>query len=447
MPVSNIFEVGKRSLLAYQSAIQTTAGNISNSNNENYARRKAEISQMIAGFSSLGFSTEQSTRMRQRFAEHQLWQENQDLNHYQTSNTLLSQIEDIYAEDTESGITSLLTQFWNSWNDLANDPESDYARVLVKDKGLLLTNAFSRMHRDLRQMQGQIRPEVDVRVTEINQILNQLSTINQKLRYEESSDLLDTRDQLIKSLSDELNIKVREKDTGEVSIYVDGYLLVADDTINTLRTGIETVDGENQIKIYFGDSDKTVNMGSGTLQGLLNTHNQEIPDHLDRLDQLAVHLAESVNELHVTGENPTGTTNISFFAASVSGAADFKLNDAILHNLSLIATRLPAESEGSGGIAQSISDLQYNKGLNGSTDLEYFHGMLTELGNKIQETGFLEQSQRLIVEQLQNQKEAISGVSLDEEMTRLVQYEQAYQAAAKIINTVDEMVDTILSLK
>lgn len=447
MPISNIFEVGKRSLLAYQSAIQTTAGNISNSNNENYARRKADLSQMIAGFSSLGFSAEESIRMRQRFAEHQLWQENQDLNHYQTSNMLLSQIENIYAEDTESGITTLVTQFWNSWNDLANDPESDYARAIVKDKGLILTNAFSRMHRDLRQMQGQIRPEVDTRVTEVNQTLNQLSTINQKLRYEKSSDLLDKRDQLIKSLSDELNIKVREKDTGEVSIYVDGYLLVADATVNTLRTGIETVNGENQIKIYFGDSDKTVNMGSGKLQGLLNTHNQEIPDHLDRLDRLAVHLAESVNEIHVTGENLAGTTNISFFAASVSGAADFKMNDAILQDISLIATRLPAEAEGSGSIAQSISDLQYNKGMNGSTDLEYYHGMLTELGNKIQETGFLEQSQRLIVEQLQNQKEAVSGVSLDEEMTRLIQYEQAYQAAAKIINTVDEMVDTVLSLK
>jgi len=447
MPVSSIFEIGKRSLLAYQSAIQTTSGNISNSNDENYARRRAELSQMIGGFSALGFSTEESTRLRQRFAENQLWQENQHLNQYQTNNMLLTQVENIFAEDTESGLSTLLTQFWNSWSDLANDPESDYARAIVKDKGVLVTNSFNRMHRDLREMQGQIRPEVDTRIEQINQTLDQLSGINQKLRYQSSPYLMDQRDQLIKDLSSEFDIRVKELDTGEVSIYVDGYVLVSDQTVNKLNSAVETINGENQIKIYLGDTDKEINVNSGTLQGLIHTHNNEITNSIDRLNELAVHLAESVNSLHITGENANGTTNINFFAGDVSSAADFRVNDAIVQDISLIATRLPGEEEGSGAIAQSISDLQFNKGLNGSTGLEFYHGMLTELGNKIQEAGFLEQSQALIVEQLQNQKDSVTGVSLDEEMTRLIQFEQAYQAAAKVINTVDEMVDTILSLR
>lgn len=447
MPVSSIFEIGKRSLLAYQSAIQTTSGNISNSNDENYARRRAELSQMIGGFSALGFSTEESTRLRQRFAENQLWQENQDLNQYQANNMLLTQVEDIFAEDTESGLSSLLTQFWNSWSDLANDPESDYARAIVKDKGVLVTNAFNRMHRDLREMQGQIRPEVDTRIEQINQKLEQLSGINQKLRYQNDPNLMDQRDLLIKDLSSEFDIRVKELDTGEVSIYVDGYVLVSDQTVNLLKSSVETIDGENQIKIFLGNTDKEVNVQSGTLQGLIHTHNEEIVSSIERLNELAVYFAESVNTLHLSGENANGTTNINFFASDVSSAADFRVNDAVLQDISLIATRLPGEEEGSGSIAQSISDLQFNEGLNGSTGLEFYHGMLTEIGNKIQEAEFLEQSQSLIVAQLQNQKDTVTGVSLDEEMTRLIQFEQAYQAAAKVINTVDEMVNTILSLK
>lgn len=446
MAVSNIFEIGKRSLLAYQSAIQTTSGNISNSSNENYARRRVEISQMIGGFNALGFSAEESVRLRQRFAEHQLWQENQDLNQYQTNNKLLSQIEDIYADDTESGLSSLLTQFWNSWSDLANDPESEYARVLVKDKAVLLSNSFQRMHSDLRQMQAQIIPEVNSRVSEVNQTIEQLSAINKKLRLDNQPDLLDRRDALISKLSDSIDIKVSEKENGEVSIYLDGYLLLSDDTINKLRTDIKTVDGENRIKMYLNDSQKELRAGSGNLQGLLNTYNEEIVSHIERLDRLAVHIADSVNAIHETGENANGSTNISFFDSSVSGASDFKVNDAILNDISLIATRLPTESEGSGSIAQQIADLQNGKTINGGSDLDFFHGILTGLGNKIQEADFMEQSQTLIVNQLQNQKEQITGVSIDEEMTRLVQFEQAYQAASKIINTVNEMVDTILSL-
>ena len=447
MPVSNIFEIGKQSLLAYQSAIQTTAGNISNSNNENYARRRVAISQMLGGFSALGFNPEESVRMRQRFAEQQLWSENQSLNEYSTSNMLLSQIEDIYAEDTESGLSTLLSQFWNSWSDLANDPESDYARAIVKDKGLLLTNAFGRMHEDLKQMQAQIRPEIDSRISEVNQILQQISSINQKLRYENAPDLMDQRDQLLSNLSSELDIKVKEKETGEVSIYADGYLLVSDSTVNTLRTEVVNIDDSYEMHIYWGDSDKELNPGSGAIQGLLNSHNVEIPDHLSKLDQLAVQLADTVNGVHESGENLSGITNISFFDSVVTGAADFKVNGAILNDISLIATRQIGEGEGSGSIAQSISDLQYNKGMNGSTTMEFYHGILSQLGNKIQESGFLQQSQKLIVEQLQNQKESITGVSIDEEMTRLVQYEQAFQAASKIINTVDEMTTTLLNLK
>ncbi len=446
MPISNIYELGKQTLLAYQSAIQTTSGNISNSNNENYARRRVELSQLVGGFSGIGISVEKSIRLRQEFAEHQLWNENQHLNEFTTNNELLRQIEGIYAEDTESGITALLTEFWNSWSNLANDPENEYSRAIVRDKGVLLSNSFRRIHSDLVEMQDQIRPEIDAHITEVNQILEELSRINQRIRSGRSDELLDQRDQLLKKLSSEIDIKVKEQDSGMVNIYLDGYVLISDDTINTIRAQQSSTNDENKITIYLGTSDKTINVGSGKLKALIKAHNEEIPDQLHNLDQLAVHIANSVNTIHEAGENLAGSTNISFFASDVSGAADFRVNSAIVNDLSLIASRRPAEGEGSGSIAQDISDLQYASTLNGSTDMEFYHSVMTQLGNKIQEADFQEQSQQLIVEQLQNQRDSVTGVSLDEEMTHLVQFQQAYQAAAKIVTTVDEMVNTVLGM-
>ncbi len=446
MPISNIYEIGKQTLLAYQSAIQTTSGNISNSNNQNYARRRVELSQLVGGFSGIGISVEKSVRMRQEFAEHQLWNENQHLNEYQTNNALLRQIEGVYAEDTESGITSLLTEFWNSWSNLANDPENEYSRAIVRDKGVLLSNSFRRIHSDLVEMQDQLRPEIDAHITEVNQTLQELSRINQRIRSSRSDELLDQRDQLLKKLSSEIDIKVKEQDSGMVNIYLDGYMLISDDTVNTLRAQQSSTNNENRVTIYLGTSDNAINVGSGKLKGLLKAHNEEIPDQLHNLDQLAVHIADSVNAIHETGENLAGTTNVSFFASDVNGAADFKVNSAIINDLSLIASRLPTEGNGSGSVAQDISDLQYASTLNGSTDLEFYHSVMTQLGNKIQEADFQEKSQELIVEQLQNQRDSVTGVSLDEEMTQLVQFQQAYQAAAKIVTTVDEMVNTVLGM-
>ncbi len=446
MPISNIYELGKQTLLAYQSAIQTTSGNISNSNNENYARRRVELSQLVGGFSGIGISVEKAVRMRQEFAEHQLWSENQHLNEFITNNELLRQIEGVYAEDTESGITSLLTEFWNSWNNLANDPENEYSRAIVRDKGVLLSNSFRRIHGDLVEMQDQIRPEIDAHITEVNQTLEELSRINQRIRSGRSDELLDQRDQLLKKLSSEIDVKVKEQDSGMVNIYLDGYVLISDDTINTIRAQQSSTNDENKVTIYLGASDKTINVGSGKLKALIKAHNEEIPDQLHNLDLLAVHIADSVNTLHEAGENLAGSTNISFFASDVSGAADFRVNSAIVNDLSLIASRRPAEGDGSGSIAQDISDLQYASTLNGSTDLEFYHSVMTQLGNKIQEADFQEQSQQLIVEQLQNQRDSVTGVSLDEEMTHLVQFQQAYQAAAKIVTTVDEMVNTVLGM-
>ncbi len=447
MPISNIFEIGKRSLLAYQSAIQTTSGNVANANNENYNRRRAQLQQSLTGFASLGLNGGEVVRLRQRYAEHQLWQENQRLGEYENTNRLLRQIENVFAENTESGINSLLNQFWSAWDDLANDPESAFARNLLRDKARLLTNAFQRIHGDFRQLQGQIQPEIQAQVAEVNEHTARLAELNSRLMYDKNNpDLLDERDRLIGELSEKLDIKVKEKDNGVVNIYTDGLLLVSDDTSNNLRMEVQTMDGEQQVLFFLNSSDRSININSGSLKALVDIHNEKIPDYVRQLDQLAVTIATEVNKIHKAGENLDGLTDIPFFAEDVTGAANFRVDEGVLNNPSLIATRAPGEGEGSGSIAQSISDLQSARVANGVTINDFYNALLSDVGNKIQEADFMESSQQLVVQQIKNQKESVTGVSLDEEMTKLVQFQQAYAAAAKIVTTVNSMVETVLSM-
>jgi len=445
--MSKIMETGKRSLLTYQSAISTTSQNISNVNNPEYSRRRVDFTSLSGGLTGLGVTLDENIRLRQRFAEHQMWTENQQLGLYDAYQSMFTQIEDIFASGTGADLNTALSGFWDSWSDLANDPESSYARTIVRDKGQILVNAFNRQHTDLINLQNQIEPEIETMVDEINGYLKQLQGLNTNIRTSGAAELMDERDRILGELSQMIDIKVKEKDNGEVSVSSAGLLLVSADKYMELEARHSDGSGSGPMQIYYKNSTQQVAVSSGSVFARLDTYNNRIPEYLEKLDDLAVELANQVNSLHFSAENNTGITNINFFSGTVSGAADFTLDGAVAADPGLIATRAAGEGEGSGSAAQAISDLQFSNVLSNTTFSSYYNSMLVGIGSHLQESQAMYSSQKLIISQLQNFRDETAGVSLDEEMTRLIQYENAYQAAAKVVTTVDQMIEAVLAMK
>jgi len=448
MSISRIFEIGKRSLLTYQSAINTTSNNIANVNKEGYTRRRINLSEMtssmgLVGQIGWGVDVDKIVQIKQLMVENQIYHENQNLGKYSADKSLYTQIEAIYADSTGAGLSDVLTDFWNSWNDLANDPESQGIRSVVKEKGKLLANTFNRIHSKFTDMQDQTASEILVQVETINQIISQISKLNEKISVSNSLDLKDERSLLINQLSKYINIDVRQNND-KITISTDGFILVSDGNINLLSTEISTENDFRKINIKINNINHRPDITSGELASLLETHNKTIPDNLQNLNDLAAGLAKHVNDIHSSGYNLDNVTGVNFFNENIVSASDFKLNDAIEQNPALIATRSSLSGEGDGSIAQAIFDLQFNDIINGQTASNFYNSMITDIGNQLKDSSFLYDSQQLIVQQLENQRESISGVSLDEEMTKLMQYEQAYQAATKVVSTVDEMVQTLL---
>lgn len=448
MSISSLFEIGRRSLLGYQRAIDVTSGNIANANNENYTRRRLDLSSLnrLNGFGS-GSNNDSLMRMRQKFAEYSLWRENHNLGRYEKEESLLKQIESIFGEDSDGSIQNVMIEFWNAWNELANDPESESARSLLKNKGILLANTFKTNHTRIVKMQRQMDPEINDTVNKINQISNQLLQINQQVRVGPSADLLDERDLLIDELSHLINIDVKEKDNGEVSVLFGGHILISENKANPIELSINSNNNLHSARVTFKDSNYEPDIDGGKLAGLINVFNNKIPGYLSQLDTLAVNLAEQVNSIHKTGYNIAGTTGLNFFTSNITGAANFRMDDAIMNNPTLIASRAATEGVGDNSIAEAMFNLQFNTIIANETPSDFYTSLVTAIGTDIDDVSFLRHSQELITQQLQNQRDEISGVSLDEEMTKLIQYEQAYQAAAKIVTTVDEMLQTIINLK
>jgi flagellar hook-associated protein 1 len=450
MSISSLFEMGRRSLTGFQSAIDTTSNNIANANNEGYTRRRVNMQNLtsVSGFAGFGSGMDSNglDRMRQKFAELSLWRENNNLGKYEKTESLLKQIESIFGDDSDGSLQNVMAEFWNSWNDLASDPESDSLRTLVKNKGQLLTNSFQNTYSRVVSLQRQIEPEIYESVNVINDISNQLLDINQQLRLGNSPDLLDRRDQLITELSKIINIDVREKENGEVSVLTGGHILISENKANRIDVSIDRTNNIRTSSITFKDSNFQPEIDGGSLAGVLEVFNDKIPNYLDQLDTLADNLSSQVNAAHSAGYNLAGTTGINFFSSSGTGASNFTMNQAVVNNPTLIATRGATEGVGANSVAESIFSLQFDTIVANETPSDFYVSLVTEIGSEIDDASFLRDSGELITQQLQNQKDQVSGVSLDEEMTKLVQYEQGYQAAAKIIQTVNNMIDTVLQL-
>lgn len=447
MALTRLLEVGKRSLLSSQSAINTTAGNIANVNTEGYTRRRANINNVnLTGQIGIGVTVDDISRIRQGFIDKQLWGENHGLGKHETLSRMLTQVEATFADSTDGGVRAALEQFWDSWSELADDPESASAREIVRDSGSRLATVLNSTHGDLLAQQEQAVRELDLQLEDVNRLTTEIASINSELTRGETPELLDERDRLVNELSSKVNISVKEGSNNSVNISVNGVQLVSGVESLDLETSYTQTLGVYKAVVHIPGFEKELEGLSGEVGALQDMVNRFVPQYIEDLNTLTRAVAGGVNELHAAGANLDDITGLNFFDFAEGGAGAIKVAPEILADAGLIATRTPGSGSGNNDTVNAISALQSSNLLNGNTAAGYFSDMMSGLGNQLQESRIAENSQQLITGELLSQRDSISGVSLDEEMTRLVQYEQSYEAAARLVRTVDEMMDTLLSI-
>ncbi|MEE9161342.1 MAG: flagellar hook-associated protein FlgK [Candidatus Neomarinimicrobiota bacterium] len=448
--LSFLSEIGKQGMLLNQFKIQVTGKNVANVNTAGYSRQRVDVNpilpELLASF-SLGSAIKGDTlrRIRENFVDRQFWSQNSLLAQYNTEESLLSQIEGVLPASNETGLGVMLDEFWGSWNDLANDPESSVTRTLVRDRAQTLALSFNRAFDEIVSFQNTVAAEVKDRVAVVNDLASQIAELN-KLNPGGNPDLDDQRDRLIGRMAEIANIAVEFTETG-VSVFVSGLQLVSGRT--AFEIAVQETTGENgigQIRTTIGGTDREIKIQSGELSGLIAVHNNDIPDLLDRLDTLAVSVAEEVNAIHLTGFNLTDVTGLNFFADTVEGAASLAVDSAILADVDLIATSDAAGEPGNGNIAKAMADLADKEVIGNQTIGQFYRSMVGTLGNRIQESAFLAANQQRIVEHLEGQRQSVAGVSMEEEMTRLMQLEQAFTAASRLVTMADELTRTVLNM-
>ena len=440
-----ILGIARRALNAHQAAMNSYGNNIANVNTEGYSRQRVTLKTATPlrtpqGFLGSGVSVENVERIRSTLVDQQIMGEKPSLNQYEFKNDALQFVEGVFNEPSDFGINRNLEDFFNSFHDLANDPESTAARSVVRQKGVALANNFNRIDRQLRAYQKQLNSELSQNVNEINRITSQIAKLNENIVKVEfggvqAPDLRDQRDLLVDDLSKLVDVRTFEKEAGSINVHVGGRALVVDSHSEKLSLVTQSEAAAGPI-VAFEQDGSQVNFTNGKIKGILDVRDGNIPDYLSQLDQLAVSIATEVNAVHSGGYNLNDISGINLFDPNTSGAHDFAMSVEVMNDANLIAASNVTGEPGNNNVALAIASLQDGLTINDGqlTFGDFYNSLISKLGSDTQEAGFLKSGYSLTVERLEFTRQSISGVSLDEEMTNMIEAQQAYTAATQLGN-------------
>lgn len=452
-------EIAKRGLFAQQRAQQTTAHNITNANTEGYSRQRTDLESAYMRFGGLweigmGVNVSDVSRIRDSFTDMQIRNELSGLAEWDVQSELLRQVEDIFNEPTDIGVSAVLNRFWESLETLSNDAGSSEARETVKERAVTLASTINHTANQLHEMQNDINFRINVKVDKVNSLASQISDLNQLIQTMETSgktapDLRDKRDILVDELSSLVSINTYEDENGLFTVNVGGAILVKGSDCETMK-----FDGTDpNARVKWEKYDTEVRLSKGELKGLVELRDEKIGNYITQLKEFAKNLSYEFNEIHKSGYDLYGrggseTDGIDFFVFNPDDPVNcLTVNPEIVHDPSRIAAAAsPSGLPDDNRNVLRLAGLRSTRitGLNGTLD-DFYGTIISRLGVDSQEAQRMAESQEYMVSQLEERRKQISGVSIDEEMTKMIMYQHAYNAAARMITAVDQMIDTVVN--
>lgn len=445
--------IASSALRAFQRAMETTGHNLANVNTRGYSRQRVDtfafepMSLWSGRMYSLGTGVqiEGITRSREMFLENRFQSANGDLSRYSTYAGSLQQLEGVYREPGEAGIANAMNQMFDAFSNLSSNPNDPTARSTVRNAGSLFAQRVRTAYEDMSQMSEQVAQEITATFTQINQIGEQISTLNAQIRSATVSggspnDLLDQRDQLVRDLSQLANVQSSAQPDGTLNVFVASFPLVTSDHFRAFPSGFDA----QTMTVSAGGTSYPVR--GGVLMGQMQSLNRIAQAKAD-LDTLANTMRERFNALHHTGADSDGNAGGDFFNAGATGAINFDLDPGVNGNPSLIFAGTTGLA-GDGGLALAFSNLRNEKisGLGERTFAEFYDASVSGLANDISQANAQTSTFDAVLNQISAQADSISGVNMDEEMADLMRYQRSYQAAAKVLTILDQTTEDIINM-
>jgi len=462
MGINRLVDIGKSALFTAQQAISVAGHNIANVNTPGFSRQVVSLAENrpengSPGQIGTGVHAESIRRSFDSFVEGQLLASRERLGEFTASSNALARLEPLFGDANNLGIGAGLNEFFGALQDVATNPNDLSARTVFLSKATALAGRLNQSAADLTAAQEFLDRQVGQTITDVNRLTTQIADLNVKIAGAESSgqqanDLRDERGVALADLGELIEISSIEDATGQLTVFAGrGHVLVDKERTYQL-VGVPDLSNNGLLDVHYdAGAGPTTSLApviqSGRLKGLLDVRDQTIPSLRASLDTLASELVAQVNQQHRLGFGLDGSTNQDFFAPTGTTASTIAV--------SLANVRQIAASSTAGGVPGNNANALALAGLR-STDFaslgsvtfqEYYSTIAGNFGSVVQGVEGSLRTQEILHDQLTSQRASISGVSMDEELANLLQYQRSFEAASRMIVIADEMFQTILSIK
>jgi flagellar hook-associated protein 1 FlgK len=463
MGISSILNIAKTALLAQQTAMQITSNNIANVNTAGYARQEAVLAERTptqTDVGLLGNGVEVTTVISyfNKYLDTALARETSSSEEWKTYEQYFSRIESVLDENN-TNLTSNITAFFNAWQELSADPTSTTCRLNAATCGSNLASGIRSMYTQLQGMQSELNDGIDQAVGDINDLLNAIAEVNGQIASlqtdeQKSSAFVSQRAQLVKQLSALVNVQTFEDSEGALTVMIAGKTVLSKETVFGLNAEASS-DDSNLLRVTWDGStstsaDITGLITGGSLKALIDLRDIQLPSFMDSIDDLAESLITQVNDIHSTGYGANGVDGTDFFQGSEGAyALTFDLSDLVKTDSQYIAVTSSQNSSTNNDIALAIANLGTAKqtiGASRTTYTDYSASIASRIGSLSQNATYLSEYHQNVLTSIQSQVDSISGVSIDEEMSNLIKFQYAYQAAARLLSTAEAMMDSLLEV-
>lgn len=453
-------------LHAHKRAIDVVGHNIANVNTPGYSRRlvglaAAGSSQVASRFdtdwsyNNLGVTVESIQRVRDGFLDAKARAEGAASASANRARAILGDIERIFPEPSDNALGGQLAAFWGAFADAANDPTSLAARTGVLGQATTVIGAFRKAASELEAMHRNLGVQAEMTLEEVNQTAAEVALINGQIRAAsvaglDTSDLADHRDVLIDQLTAAVGATTRANEYGQVDVILGGTALVSGSMAERLRLDqsgslsppLDAVPVDATTLRWERDDYPVVAYG-GDISGMIQGLNDAVPRYMAALDAVAAEVVTAANAVHRTGQgqDAVADVNLDFFDATGLTAATI----AISADVAGQPSRVALSAVGTGGLDGSVGHALAALGDSTTGPDAVYRAMVGQLGVETATAVGRADMQARFATEAENQRQGTSGVNLDEEMTNLVMSQRAYEASARLLATIDSLLDTLIN--
>lgn len=466
--------VANKGMNAQQVSLNTASHNISNSTTEGYSRQrvdlKADLAYTYGGIGQLGTGVKISgvTRMIDDYVTRQIRQEGSSFNQYMTKSETLEQMEIIYNEPSDTGLNFNIAEMFQSWQDLAKNPESLTSKTIVVEKSKTFADTLNQIGSQLDSLSVETENQIDKQYTDMIALAENIDTLNGQIfnvsiKGLTPNDLLDQRDKLLKDLSAITDFSAEFDKYGRVEVSI-GDNNAADNILVGYdgSQGLKSMTGSDEAQILANKkayvTSLTEESKSGALQGYKDAQDLILGEkdlsgnrqggQLAEIRDFAGKIAAEFNKTHKivpTNDTEDDDNGYKFFVIDET-TGEISVNDILdKNNSKVLAGDNYGSAPGDNTRAKEIAGLRSKLVINGDTIEGTYNGIVTRVGISKQHSDNMAANQEVLVNQLEMRRESTSGVSLDEEFSNVIKFQKSFEANARVISVLTDMLDVLIN--